>query len=93
MMFRADDLAARQEAFRRAAPNRMSTTFGPEFDRAFAVWDARQRLRKRMLSLLVMAVTAAIGGMLLVRLSPITARDACANVGGRQVAGQCDNAD
>jgi hypothetical protein len=92
-MFRADDLAARQEAFRRAAPNRMSTTFGPEFDRAFAVWDAKQRLRKRMLSLLVLVATAAIGGMLLLRLSPMSSRDACANAGGRQIADQCDNAD
>ena len=93
MIFRADDLAARQEAFRRAAPNRMSATFGPEFDRAFAVWDAKQRLRKRMQSLLILAATAAIGGMLLLRLSPIALREACANAGGRQVAGQCDNAD
>jgi hypothetical protein len=92
-MFKADDLAARQEAFRRAAPNRMSTTFGPEFDRAFAVWDAQQRLRKRMLSLLLLVATAAIGGMLFVRLSPLTSRDACAGANGRQVAGQCESAD
>jgi hypothetical protein len=91
-MFRADDLAMRHEAFRRAAPNRTSTTFGPEFDRAFAVWDAQQRTRKRMLSLLVLLAIAAVGGLALARFSPIPWRQACAN-SGTPVAGWCESVD
>ncbi len=93
MFFRDDHLAARQEAFRRAAPNRASTWFGPEFDRAFEVWDAKRRFRRRVVSLLVLVATAAIGSVLFIRFSPLAARDTCLDAGERWAQGQCDSAD
>lgn len=93
MNYKADDLAARHEAFRRAAPNRASTTFGPEFHEAFAVWDRQQRRRKLMLSLLVVVAAIAIGGLVFLQLFPITPREACDSLDGTQVAGLCETVD
>ena len=89
MPFRPDDLAARHEAFRRLAPTPKAGTFGPEFDRAFEAWDAKRRFRKRVFSLLALVAVAAIGGVLVIRFSPLAMRDACLDPDGRQFEGTC----
>ncbi|WP_426013689.1 hypothetical protein [Caulobacter sp. DWR2-3-1b2] len=93
MLFRDDHPAARQEAFRRAAPNRVARWFGPEFDHAFEVWDAKRRLCKRLISLLLVVATVTIGGVFFLRFSPLTAHDTCLDAGEQWTQGQCDSAD
>ena len=93
MIPKARGRAARQEAFRRAAPNRASTTFGPEFDRAFAIWDAQRRRRRRLLSALALVAIAMVGGLLFARLAPSAARNGCSSPDARRVAGQCESVD
>lgn len=93
MPFRPKDLAQRQEAFRRLAPNRKATTFGPEFDRAFAVWDAKRRIKKLMVSLAVVIAAATVGGALFARAASVTAQGRCTNAGGQWTDGHCDGVD